>query len=148
MEKFHLAISDGAIASQIAEMLNNYNKWARRFYAGYILNSKANYFVELNGSTVVGCAAYTAEYPTLSQVHHICVLPPYRKRGVARRLTDLAIANCGTDYVYMTVREDNGASLALARSMGFVYVNKRWFRDHWTLILGRRRINVNQKQHM
>jgi hypothetical protein len=48
------------------------------------------------------------------------------------------------ENVYMTVREDNFASLGLAASIGFVYVTKNWFRDHWTLTLGRRRDHVGR----
>ena len=95
---------------------------------------------------MIGCASQIQEYDTLTKIQHICVLSAYRNKGIARKLTELAIANSDTEYVYMTVREDNIASLHLANSAGFVYVRKHWFRDHWTLTLGRRRDHDGSKR--
>ena len=142
MAKFYVSVSDYEMAMQVANMLNRYNKWMRNFSAQTLLTTDALYFVELCGSTITGCASCVREYPELSKIQHICVLPEYRKRGIARRLAETAIVNCDTEYVYMTIRDDNTASLMLAKSMGFAYVKRHWFKDHWTLTFGRRRYNA------
>ena len=142
MAQFFMSLSNHELASQIASLINKYNNWLTAFSAHSLLLTPANYFVEVVGKEVVGCAAHIKEYDTLTKIQHICVLPMYRKKGIAKKLTELAITNADTEYVYMTVREDNIASLSLASSIGFVYVKKHWFRDHWTLTLGRRRDHV------
>ena len=145
MAEFYVSASNHELAMQIANMLNLYNKWASRFSAQSILMTPARYFVELEGSTVVGCASYYRDFDTLTKIQHICVLPTHRQRGLAKKLTNLAINNCETEHVYMTIREDNVASRRLAQSMGFVYVTKNWFRDHWTLTFGRKKTNDYRK---
>jgi ribosomal protein S18 acetylase RimI-like enzyme len=136
MAEFLAAVSEHDIAEQIAMNLNQYNRWLHQFSAQSIMLSPVRYFVELEYGRVVGCAGILHDEPNLTKLQHICVLPRCRRRGTALKLAKLAIVNCGTDYIYMTVREDNVASLALARALGFVYVNKHWFRDHWTLSFG------------
>ena len=138
MAGFYVALSDRDMAEQVANMLNMYNKWATRFSAMSLLLTPANYFVEVDKSKVIGCASHIKDEPNLTKIQHICVLPEYRKKGIARKLANLAIDNCNTEYVYMTIREDNSPSLNLASSLGFVYVQKHRFRDHWTLTFGRR----------
>lgn len=139
MAEFYVSLSDREIATQIANSLNEYNRWASWFSAQSILMTPARYFVELEGSRVVGCASHLEEYPTLTKIQHIYVLPECRGRGIAKKLTEMAIRHCPTEQIYMTIREDNTASLALARSLGCTYVNRHWFRDHWTLTFARRR---------
>lgn len=146
MAEFYVSLSDHEMASQIADMLNRYNRWATRFTAMSLMVTAARYFVELEGSRVVGCASHLHDYPLMSKIQHICVLPQYRGRGIATRLTKMAIVHCDTELVYMTIREDNAASLALARTLGFIFVTKHWFRDHWTLTFGRRRDNDHRSE--
>jgi len=139
MAEFYVSLTDQEMSAQVANMLNQYNRWATNFNAWSIANTPARYFVELDGGRVVGCASHLQDYPDLTKIQHICVLPEYRGRGIAKKLSEMAIRYCITELVYMTIREDNTASLALARSLGFVYVTRHWFRDHWTLTFGRRR---------
>lgn len=130
------------IADQIADMLNKHNKLYKVHTWSSIIGSTADYFIEVASSAttslkVVGCVALEPEFKTLSKIKHLCVLPECRRMGLAKKLVGTAIANCRTDNVYMTVREDNLASLGLAASMGFVFVNKIWSRDHNIIALGR-----------
>ena len=80
------------------------------------------------------------EYPTLSKIYHICTHPEHRRLGLARKLVNLALDNCETEYAYMTIREDNIPSLNMASSMGFKFVNKAWSKshDHIVIAVGRR----------
>jgi len=142
MAEFYISLSNYAVAEQVAAMINKYNRWITKFSAQAILFTPADYFVELDGSKVIGCASAQPYDGKLTRVQHVCVLPEYRLKGIAKRLTELAISNSKTDYVYMTIREDNTASLNMAMSLKFKYVKKHWFRDHWTITLGRRKIDA------
>lgn len=139
MAEFYVSVSENDMATQIVSMINKYNKWSTKFSAQSILMTPSRYFVEIENSTVVGCVSYLKECETLSKIQHICILPSHRRKGLATRLTTIAIENSETEYVYMTIREDNLASLKLAESLKFLYITKYWFRDHWTLTYGRRK---------
>lgn len=141
MADFYTSVSEVDMASQIAVGLNTYNQWASSFSAQALMMTPARYFVELERSQIVGCASHIRECDTLSKIQHIYVLPRYRGMGIAKKLTNMAIMYCETELVYMTIREDNMASLALAKSLNFIHIKRHWFRDHWTLTFGRRRDN-------
>lgn len=141
MAEFYVSLSEEDMATQIATMLNQHNQWATQFTARAILLFPARYFVEIDDGRVVGCASNILHDQQITKIQHICVLSAYRRRGIAKKLTEMAIMHCDTDLVFMTIRQDNGASLALAKSLGFIYVTKHWFRDHWTLTFGRRKQN-------
>jgi len=144
MAEFYVSLSNYDMAMQIADLINKYNKWYTMFSAQALLLSPARYFVEIEGDRVVGCASHIQEFDTLTKVQHICVLPSHRQRGIAQKLSNLAIANADTEYVYMTIRKDNAPSISLAESLDFRYVREHWFRDHWTLTFGRRRDHVGR----
>ena len=139
MAEFYVSLNEREMARQIADMINQHNRWVTRFSADSILLTAARYFVEIEGHKVVGCASNIKEYDNISKIQHICVLPSHRRLAIGRKLTELAIANSPTEYVYMNIREDNIASLGLAGILGFRYATKHWFRDHWTLTFSRRR---------
>ena len=140
MAEFYLSLNNRSIATQVAAMINTHNKWATTFSANSIIASASHYFIELHLDKVVGCAGGTKTHPNLTKIQHICVLPQYRRVGIGKKLTDTVIKNCETDYVYMTIREDNMASIAMANSLGFIYTQKHWFRNHWTYTYSRRTI--------
>jgi ribosomal protein S18 acetylase RimI-like enzyme len=139
MAEFYVSVPEISMADQISIMLNQHNRWATKFSAQSLIMTPARYFVELENTTVVGCASHLKQYDTLTKIQHICVIPQRQRRGIAKRLTNIAIDNSETEYVYMTIREDNIASLNLAQSLEFRYITKHWFRDHWTLTFGRRK---------
>jgi ribosomal protein S18 acetylase RimI-like enzyme len=139
MAEFYVSLSTMEIAAQIALLINKYNLWVTKYTANTIYTSSASYFVELINSRVIGCASILKVYPTLSRIQHICVIPEFRHKEVATKLTKLAIEMCDTEYIYMTIREDNIPSLNLANTLDFKYIRKHWFRDHYTLTVGRRK---------
>ena len=102
------------------------------------MSGKTDYFVEFEGGKVVGCAGVLKRFPNMSEIRHVCVDTPYRSKGIASKLVNLAIANCGTELVYMTIRDDNVPSLKMASSLGFVFVKKHWSIDHFVITVGRR----------
>ena len=144
MSEFYIPISNEEMAEQIAKLLNSYNHLYKTHDKHTILNSDVKYFVELVSSPaidkrVVGCVGLRQDYPTLTNIKHVCVDPTYRRFGVARKLIETAIANSPTDQVYMTIREDNKPSLYLAKSLGFVYVTKEFKNDHFVITVARRK---------
>lgn len=138
MAEFYVSLSNIEIASQIALLINKYNLWNTIYTTDTIYKSPATYFVELANSQVVGCASTLIILPTLSKIQHICVMPEFRHKGIATKLVKLAINTINTEYLYMTIREDNIPSLALANTLHFSYVRKCWFKDHYTLTVGRK----------
>lgn len=139
MAEFYVSLSTIEIATQIASLINKYNLWNTRYTAGKIYASPAYYFVELINSQVIGCASILKMCSTLSKIQHICVVPEHRCSKIATKLTNLAINICDTEYLCMTIREDNIPSLNLAKTLKFKYIRKHWFRDHYTILVGRRK---------
>ena len=54
------------------------------------------------------------------EVHTIGVEPAYQGRGIGRRLLDDLLAFADGSVVYLEVRTDNAAAIALYESVGFV----------------------------
>ena len=145
MADFYVSLSNNEIASQIAALLNTHNQLLVSHNAVSIGSGASNYFVEISRtaqgiSQVVGCAGLLKEFPTLSKIYHVSVRPDYRNMGIAKKLIGLAIQNCETERVYMTVREGNVPSLKMASSLNFKFVDKMWSRshDHMVILVGRR----------
>ncbi|MBV8927675.1 MAG: ribosomal protein S18-alanine N-acetyltransferase [Mycobacteriaceae bacterium] len=68
--------------------------------------------------------------PHEHEVHTIGVDPAYQGQGIGRRLLDALLDFAGRGPVYLEVRTDNAAAIALYRSAGFVEVGlrKRYYR--------------------
>ncbi len=139
MAEFFVTLSSHEMATQTAALLNMQNKLYKRHTASTILNSAANYFVEIEGNRVVGCTGLLKEYPTLSKSYHTSVHPSYQGKGLATRLMATAIVNCETEYMYGTIREDNIASLNLVKKFGWKFVKKHWNKDHFIITMAGRR---------
>lgn len=139
MAEFYITLSESEIATQIAQLLNLHNRLYRNHTTYTVYGSATRYFVELDGTKVIGCVGLTPKEPELSLVHHLCVDPNYRRRGMGKRLLNTAVVNSATRYIYGTIREDNAASLNLVSQIGFVFVKKDWSRDHNIITVGRAR---------
>lgn len=133
------ATLDVKTSSQIASMINKYNRWRRHISTNEILNSGVRYFiVRHTRGDVIACAGLKTESATLSKIQHVCVLPQFRCAGLASRILGYIKDVCQTD-IYMTIREDNISSLTMAGKNGFYFVNRTWSIDHWvyTVYYGR-----------
>lgn len=135
MADFYITLPQQEIAKQVAFLLNSYNKLYKRHTPFSIMQSMADYFVEVVGDKVVGCTALVQEYPELSKSYHTSVLPDCRGKGLATKLLMTAITNCKTPYIYGTIREDNIASLGLVRKLGWQFVKKEWNKDHYVVTM-------------
>jgi ribosomal protein S18 acetylase RimI-like enzyme len=138
MAEFYTALSAPEMAEQIANMLNTHNRLTTKHYGAGLVNAGGKYFVELERDKVIGCVGIVQETPNLTKVFHACVLPEFRKHGIAKKLMRIAINQCKTSHIYGTVRSDNEASLSMVKGLGFVYVKKDWHKDHDVITVGRR----------
>lgn len=147
MTEFFVSLSKEKMAHDIASMLNSFNKLYKVHTVQTILSDNTDYFVEVDGGKVVACVGLKKREPQLSELRHLCVVPSKRRLGLAGNLILLAMSNCSTDYVYMTIREDNIPSLKLAKSLGFVFVDKKWRLDHNVITVGRKGDYEQQRSH-
>jgi ribosomal protein S18 acetylase RimI-like enzyme len=82
--------------------------------------------LEVEGE-VIGVAMLELLVPEVGYVYYVSVLTAWRRRGLAARLLDDALAwfrSSGARVVYAAAEEDNAASLALFRSRGFRVVEQ------------------------
>jgi len=142
MANFYMTLPAEELARQVAMLLNINNKLRKHHTANTITNSRATYFVDVIASQVIGCSAILKENDQITRQYHLCVHPDFRRRGIARKLKMAALGYISTPYAYVTIREDNVASINLNTSIGFVLVKRDWVGDHHVLTLGRMMINA------
>ena len=138
MNNYNVSLPAVEMSRQVAALINQNNRLYIKHNAASILYSRAQYFVQSVGDKVVGCSAIIQEEPKLTKQFHLCVHPDFRRKGLARKLKQTALDHVQTPYVYVTIRDDNIASLNLNYSFGFVFVKKVWTRGHYVITLGRK----------
>jgi ribosomal protein S18 acetylase RimI-like enzyme len=119
--KFSVSLSAYDISVQIALLLNTNNRLTRIHTPETILHSAIEYFIELNGSIVVGCVGLIRAAP-MDKIVHLSVKRDYQHQGVGKKLLNTVLTNSNHDILYMTVREDNSQCLNLVKLYGFVPV--------------------------
>lgn len=98
------------------------------------LTSRHNHYVGARvGATLVGYAGISRlgrTPPFEYEVHTIGVDPAYQGRGIGRRLLGELLEFADGGVVYLEVRTDNEAAIALYRSAGFeqVGLRRRYYR--------------------
>ncbi|HEV7849847.1 MAG TPA: ribosomal protein S18-alanine N-acetyltransferase [Mycobacterium sp.] len=77
-----------------------------------------------------GIARLGRKPPYEYEIHTIGVDPAYQGQGVGRQMLDRMLEFAGDDTVYLEVRTDNTAAIAMYQSAGFVNVGlrKRYYR--------------------
>lgn len=126
MGNLYVSLPADEIVRQVADLINAHNKLRRRLTKHSVINNAGTYFVEIYGDRVVGCSAIMRETETVSKQFHLCVDPMYRRRGIARKLKRLSLSHAETPFVYVTVRDNNAASIALQMSEGFIHIKSDW----------------------
>ena len=144
MANFYMSLP-AEVARQVAKLLNSHNKLRTNHNVHTVLNSAGSYFVDVAAGQVIGCSAIHQESVQITRQFHLCVHPSYRRRGIGRKLKLASLAQVTTPYVYVTIREDNLASISLNMSLGFVLVKKDWVGDHNLLTLGRMTADVRSQ---
>lgn len=119
--KFGISLSAYDISAQIAVLLNTNNRLTRIHTPETIFHSSTEYFIELNGSVVVGCVGLIRGVP-MDKIVHLSVRHDYQHQGAGKKLLNTVLTNSNHDVLYMTVREDNFSCLNLAKLYGFVPV--------------------------
>lgn len=98
------------------------------------LAAQHNHYVGARvAGTLVGYAGISRlgrKPPFEYEVHTIGVEPAYQGRGIGRRLLDDLLAFADGGVVYLEVRTDNEAAIALYRSAGFeqIGLRRRYYR--------------------
>jgi ribosomal-protein-alanine N-acetyltransferase len=96
------------------------------------LASKGNYFVGARtagmligyaGIARLGSTSFTGAF--FYEVRNIGVDPAHQRRGIGRRLLEALLKFADGGVVYLEVRTDNEAAIALYRSMGFDQIGVR-----------------------
>jgi RimJ/RimL family protein N-acetyltransferase len=142
MANFYMTLPAEEISRQISILLNTHNQLRKRYNANSVMGMRGAYFVDVIGGQVIGCSAIIRENDQVTRQFHLCVHPDFRRRGIARNLKLAALKHVSTPYVYVTIREDNVASINLNTSVGFAFVKKDWSHDHYVLTLGRMMTDV------
>lgn len=137
MANFYVSLPAEEIARQVADLLNKHNKLRMRHSVWSLMNSAAAYFTEIYGDRVVGCSAILRETEDVTRQFHLCVHPDFRRMGIARKLKRTSLSHVETPFVYVTIREDNIASITLNVSEGFKIIKKDWSQDHYVLLLAK-----------
>jgi ribosomal-protein-alanine N-acetyltransferase len=77
-----------------------------------------------------GIARLGRKAPYEYEIHTIGVDPAYQGQGIGRKMLDRLLAIAGDDTVYLEVRTDNAAAIAMYAGAGFVTVGlrKRYYR--------------------
>ncbi|MGH7476341.1 MAG: ribosomal protein S18-alanine N-acetyltransferase [Longimicrobiales bacterium] len=102
--------------------------WSSLTYRNLLARAEAEIWVaELPDAGIIG---YTAFWTVLdeSELGNIAVSPAWRRRGIARRLIEHALARAaarGAAAVFLEVRVSNHAALQLYEELGFVHVGMR-----------------------
>jgi ribosomal-protein-alanine N-acetyltransferase len=86
-----------------------------------------------DGGTLIGYGGISRlgrTPPFEYEIHTIGVDPAYQGRGIGRRMLEELLDIAGDAVVYLEVRTDNAAAIALYRSVGFteVGVRRRYYR--------------------
>ena len=142
MANFYTTLPADEIARQVAGLLNSHNRLRKHHNANTIMKGAGAYFVDIIAGQVIGCSAIHQETEEVTKQFHLCVHPDFRRQGLGRKLKLASLAHVVTPYTYVTIREDNIASINLNASLGFVLVKKDWAGDHNVLTLGRMMTNA------
>ncbi|MUM18147.1 ribosomal-protein-alanine N-acetyltransferase [Mycobacterium sp. CBMA271] len=107
--------------------------WPESAFRAELESSHLHYLAARDGRTLVGYGGISRlghrepEY----EIHTIGVDPAYQKQGIGQRLLDALLAHADRDPgpVFLEVRTDNDAAIALYRGTGFetVGVRKRYY---------------------
>lgn len=101
--------------------------WSENSICGMLSRGEAIYFVALSGKDVVGTAGAVSVLDEI-QITNICVLPSYRRQGIAKKLLCAVFAegqkrNC--TKIYLEVACDNIGATALYKSLRFCEIGRR-----------------------
>ncbi|BBZ45723.1 ribosomal-protein-alanine acetyltransferase [Mycobacterium parmense] len=114
-------------------MFDGDDPWPAAAFNRELASAHNHYVAARAGGMVVGYAGISRlgrKPPFEYEVHTIGVDPVYQGRGIGRRLLDQLLAFAEGGVVYLEVRTDNAAAVALYRSVGFeqIGLRRRYYR--------------------
>jgi tRNA threonylcarbamoyladenosine biosynthesis protein TsaB len=111
-----------------AQLFDGDDPWPASAFLSEMSSRHNHYVAARAGDKLVGYAgiARLGLFPPHEyEVHTIGVDPAYQGQGVGRRLLAALLDFAGRGVIYLEVRTDNAAAIALYRSAGFVQVGVR-----------------------
>jgi [ribosomal protein S18]-alanine N-acetyltransferase len=116
-----------------AQLFDGDDPWPAEAFFRELASTHNHYVGARTPSTLVGYAGISKlgrKPPFEFEVHTIGVDPVCQGRGIGRRLLDELLEFADGGVVYLEVRTDNEAAIALYRSVGFeqIGVRRRYYR--------------------
>lgn len=116
-----------------AQLFDGDDPWPAAAFNRELASAHNHYVAARTGDLLVGYAGISRlgrTPPFEYEVHTIGVDPAYQGRGIGRRLLGELLAFADGGVVYLEVRTDNEAAIALYRSVGFeqIGLRKRYYR--------------------
>jgi ribosomal-protein-alanine N-acetyltransferase len=116
-----------------AQLFDGDDPWPAVAFHRELASTHNHYVGARTADTLVGYAGISRlgrKPPFEYEVHTIGVDPAYQGRGIGRRLLDALLDFADGGVVYLEVRTDNEAAIALYRSVGFdqVGLRRRYYR--------------------
>ncbi|ETW21208.1 ribosomal protein S18-alanine N-acetyltransferase [Mycobacterium gastri] len=116
-----------------AQLFDGDDPWPAVAFERELASARNHYVGARSGDALVGYAGISrlgSTAPYEYEVHTIGVDPAYQGQGIGRRLLNDLLAFADGGVVYLEVRTDNEAALALYRSVGFeqIGLRRRYYR--------------------
>jgi [ribosomal protein S18]-alanine N-acetyltransferase len=129
-----LTRADAARCAELeAQLFDGDDPWPKSAFLHEMASRHNHYVAARAGDKLVGYAGIARLGllpPHEYEVHTIGVDPAYQGQGIGRRLLDTLLGFAGRGAVYLEVRTDNDAAIAMYHSAGFIEVGlrKRYYR--------------------
>jgi ribosomal-protein-alanine N-acetyltransferase len=129
-----LASSDAARCAELeAQLFDGDDPWPAAAFLRELAAPHIHYVAARTDDTLVGyggIARLGRKPPYECEIHTIGVDPAYQGRGIGHEMLDRLLKIAADDAVYLEVRTDNTAAIAMYESAGFVNVGlrKRYYR--------------------
>ncbi|KZS84144.1 ribosomal protein S18-alanine N-acetyltransferase [Mycobacterium persicum] len=123
----------GRCADLEAQLFDGDDPWPAVAFERELASARNHYVGARCGDALVGYAGISrlGRIPPYEyEVHTIGVDPAYQRQGIGRRLLNDLLDFADGGVVYLEVRTDNEAALALYRSVGFeqIGLRRRYYR--------------------
>jgi ribosomal-protein-alanine N-acetyltransferase len=129
-----LGLGDAARCAELeAQLFEGDDPWPATAFRRELAAQHIHYVAARADDKLVGYAGIARlgrKPPYEYEIHTIGVDPAYQGQGVGRQMLDRMLEFAGDDTVYLEVRTDNTAAIAMYQSAGFVNVGlrKRYYR--------------------
>jgi ribosomal-protein-alanine N-acetyltransferase len=129
-----LAATDAARCAELeAQLFEGDDPWPATAFERELAAQHIHYVAARSDDKLVGYAGIARlgrKPPYEYEIHTIGVDPAYQSQGIGREMLNRLLEFAGSDTVYLEVRTDNAAAIAMYESAGFATVGlrKRYYR--------------------